>query len=203
MKIEIDKIKELREITGLGVMECKKALEKTNGDIEDAKKILKKRGTKIAEKKSLRPTKEGVIDSYIHYNNKLGALVEISCETDFVSKNEQFLKFVHDIAMQIAATNPLFIDRDKINKKFIDDKKKIFIREAIKEGKSKENAKKIADQKMEEFYKNNCLLEQNFIKNEEITIKELINETIARVGENIEINRFVRFSFGEDEKIIY
>ena len=198
MKIEIDKIKELREITGLGVMDCKKALEQANGDIKDAKKILKKKGMKIAEKKSSRPTKEGVIDSYIHYNNKLGALVEVSCETDFVSKNEQFLKFVHDIAMHIAATNPLFIDRDKISKRFINDKKKIFIKEAIEEGKSKEIAKKIAEQKMEEFYKNNCLLEQNFIKNEEITIKELINNTIARIGENIEINRFVRFSFGED-----
>jgi elongation factor Ts len=198
MKIEIDKIKELREITGLGVMECKKALEQANGDIKDAKKILKKKGMKIAEKKSSRPTKEGVIDSYIHYNNKLGALVEVSCETDFVSKNEQFLEFVHDIAMHIAATNPLFIDRDKISKRFIDDKKKIFIKEAVEEGKSKENAKNIAEQKMEEFYKNNCLLEQNFIKNEEITIKELINDIIARIGENIEINRFVRFSFGED-----
>ncbi len=198
MKIEIDKIKELREITGLGVIDCKKALEQANGDIKDAKIILKKKGMKIAEKKSSRPTKEGVIDSYIHYNNKLGALVEVSCETDFVSKNEQFLEFVHDIAMHIAATNPLFIDRDKINKRFINDKKKIFIKEAIEEGKSKEIAKKIAEQKMEEFYKNKCLLEQNFIKNEEITIKELIDNTIGRIGENIKINRFVRFSFGED-----
>lgn len=198
MKIEIDKIKELREITGLGVIDCKKALEQANGDIKDAKIILKKKGMKIAEKKSSRPTKEGVIDSYIHYNNKLGALVEVSCETDFVSKNEQFLEFVHDIAMHIAATNSLFIDRDKISKRFINDKKKIFIKEAIEEGKSKEIAKKIAEQKMEEFYKNKCLLEQNFIKNEEITIKELIDNTIARIGENIKINRFVRFSFGED-----
>lgn len=198
MKIEIDKIKELREITGLGVIDCKKALEQANGDIKDAKIILKKKGMKIAEKKSSRPTKEGVIDNYIHYNNKLGALVEVSCETDFVSKNEQFLEFVHDIAMHIAATNPLFIDRDKISKRFINDKKKIFIKEAIEEGKSKEIAKKIAEQKMEEFYKNKCLLEQNFIKNEEITIKELIDNTIARIGENIKINRFVRFSFGED-----
>ena len=198
MKIEIDKIKELREITGLGVIDCKKALEQANGDIKDAKIILKKKGMKIAEKKSSRPTKEGVIDSYIHYNNKLGAVVEVSCETDFVSKNEQFLEFVHDIAMHIAATNPLFIDRDKISKRFINDKKKIFIKEAIEEGKSKEIAKKIAEQKMEEFYKNKCLLEQNFIKNEEITIKELIDNTIARIGENIKINRFVRFSFGGD-----
>ncbi len=198
MKIEIDKIKELREITGLGVIDCKKALEQANGDIKDAKIILKKKGMKIAEKKSSRSTKEGVIDSYIHYNNKLGALVEVSCETDFVSKNEQFLEFVHDIAMHIAATNPLFIDRDKISKRFINDKKKIFIKEAIEEGKSKEIAKKIAEQKMEEFYKNKCLLEQNFIKNEEITIKELIDNTIARISENIKINRFVRFSFGED-----
>lgn len=198
MKIEIDKIKELREITGLGVIDCKKALEQANGDIKDAKIILKKKGMKIAEKKSSRPTKEGVIDSYIHYNNKLGAVVEVSCETDFVSKNEQFLEFVHDIAMHIAATNPLFIDRDKISKRFINDKKKIFIKEAIEEGESKEIAKKIAEQKMEEFYKNKCLLEQNFIKNEEITIKELIDNTIARIGENIKINRFVRFSFGED-----
>jgi len=197
-KVSVNEIKQLREITGLGVMECKKALSESDGDMEKAKKILKKKGMKIAEKKSSRVTREGVIDSYIHYNSKLGAMVEVNCETDFVSKNENFLKLVHDIAMHVAAANPLYIDRNKISEEIINEKKKSFFLEAIEAGKPKDIAEKIAEQKMEEFFNNNCILEQNFIKNEEITVKELINEAIARMGENIEINRFVRFAFGED-----
>lgn len=197
-KVSVNEIKQLREITGLGVMECKKALSESDGDIKKAKKILKKKGMKIAEKKSSRVTREGVIDSYIHYNSKLGAMVEVNCETDFVSKNENFLKLVHDIAMHVAAANPLYIDRNKISEEIINEKKKSFFLEAIEDGKPKDIAEKIAEQKMEEFFNNNCILEQNFIKNEEITVKELINEAIARMGENIEINRFVRFAFGED-----
>lgn len=197
-KVSVNEIKQLREITGLGVMECKKALSESDGDIKKAKKILKKKGMKIAEKKSSRVTREGVIDSYIHYNSKLGAMVEVNCETDFVSKNENFLKLVHDIAMHVAAANPLYIDRNKISEEIINEKKKSFFLEAIEDGKPKDIAEKIAEQKMEEFFNNNCILEQNFIKNEEITVKELINEAIARMGENIEINRFVRFAFGKD-----
>lgn len=197
-KVSVNEIKQLREITGLGVMECKKALSESDGDIEKAKKILKKKGMKIAEKKSSRVTREGVIDGYIHYNSKLGAMVEVNCETDFVSKNENFLKLVHDIAMHVAAANPLYIDRNKISEEIINEKKKSFFFEAIEDGKPKDIAEKIAEQKMEEFFNNNCILEQNFIKNEQITVKELINEVIARMGENIEINRFVRFAFGED-----
>lgn len=197
-KASVNEIKQLREITGLGVMECKKALSESDGDMEKAKKILKKKGMKIAEKKSSRVTREGVIDSYIHYNSKLGAMVEVNCETDFVSRNENFLKLVHDIAMHVAAANPLYIDRNKISEEIINEKKKSFFLEATEDGKPKDIAEKIAEQKMEEFFNNNCILEQNFIKNEEITVKELINEAIARMGENIEINRFVRFAFGED-----
>lgn len=197
-KVSVNEIKQLREITGLGVMECKKALSESDGDIKKAKKILKKKGMKIAEKKSSRVTREGVIDSYIHYNSKLGAMVEVNCETDFVSKNENFLKLVHDIAMHVAAANPLYIDRNKISEEIINEKKKSFFLEATEDGKPKDIAEKIAEQKIEEFFNNNCILEQNFIKNEEITVKELINEAIARMGENIEINRFVRFAFGED-----
>ncbi len=197
-KVSVNEIKQLREITGLGVMECKKALSESDGDIKKAKKILKKKGMKIAEKKSSRVTREGVIDSYIHYNSKLGAMVEVNCETDFVSKNENFLKLVHDIAMHVAAANPLYIDRSKISEEIINEKKKSFFLEATEDGKPKDIAEKIAEQKIEEFFNNNCILEQNFIKNEEITVKELINEAIARMGENIEINRFVRFAFGED-----
>lgn len=197
-KVSVNEIKQLREITGLGVMECKKALSESDGDMEKAKKILKKKGMKIAEKKSSRVTREGVIDSYIHYNSKLGAMVEVNCETDFVSRNENFLKLVHDIAMHVAAANPLYIDRNKISEEIINEKRKSFFLEATEDGKPKDIAEKIAEQKMEEFFNNNCILEQNFIKNEEITVKELINEAIARMGENIEINRFVRFAFGED-----
>jgi len=197
-KVSVNEIKQLREITGLGVMECKKALSESDGDMEKAKKLLKKKGMKIAEKKSSRVTREGVIDSYIHYNSKLGAMIEVNCETDFVSKNENFLKLVHDIVMHVAAANPLYIDRNKISEEIINEKKKSFFLEAIEDGKPKDIAEKIAEQKMEEFFNNNCILEQNFIKNEEITVKELINEAIARMGENIEINRFARFAFGKD-----
>lgn len=197
-KVSVNEIKQLREITGLGVMECKKALLESDGDMEKAKIMLKKKGMKIAEKKSSRVTREGVIDSYIHYNGKLGVMIEINCETDFVSKNENFLKLVHDIAMHVAAANPLYIDRNKISEQIINEKKKSFFLEAIEDGKPKDVAEKIAEQKMEEFFNNNCILEQKFIKNEQITVKELINEVIARMGENIEINRFVRFAIGED-----
>lgn len=198
VKVTVNEIKQLREMTGLGIMECKKALLESDGDMEKAKKILKKKGMKIAEKKSSRVTQEGVIDSYIHYNNKLGAMIEVNCETDFVSKNEDFLKLVHDIAMHVAAANPLYVNRNEISDEIINEKKKSFFLEAKEDGKPKDIAEKIAEQKIEEFFNNSCILEQNFIKNEEITVKELINEAIARMGENIEINRFIRFAFGED-----
>ena len=197
VKVTVNEIKQLREITGLGIMECKKALLESNGDIEKAKKILKKKGMKIAEKKSSRVTQEGVIDSYIHYNNKLGAMIEVNCETDFVSKNEDFLKLVHDIAMHVAAANPLYINRNEISEEIVNEKKKSFFLEAIEDGKKKDIAEKIAEQRIEDFFNNCCILEQNFIRNEEITVKELINEAIARMGENIEIRRFIRFAFGE------
>lgn len=167
------KIKQLREETGAGVMDCKRALEDSKGDIDKAKEYLKKKGLEIAAKKATRTALEGRIISYIHHNHKVGALVEINCETDFVAKNEDFSKFCHDIAMHIVAASPLYIKKEDVPK---DELKK---------------------DNINDFYKRTCLLEQTFIKDESITIAEYLNSMIAKTGENIVIRRFVRFMLGE------
>jgi len=170
-----DKIKQLREQTGVGIMECKKALEKTKGNIEKAKDLLKKRGLEIAAKKSSRSTSQGRIVSYIHHNHKVGALVEVNCETDFVAKNEDFAKLSKDIAMHIVAARPLYFKKEEVSKKDIPEK-----------------------EKPEDFYKRACLLEQPFIKNDKMTISEYLSSVIAKTGENIVIGRYVRFVLGEN-----
>lgn len=166
-------IKELREMTCAGVMDCKDALEKAGGDLKKALEILREKGVEIASKKSTRVTKEGKVESYIHIGGKIGVLVEVNCETDFVARNEEFSRFVKDLAMQIAANNPLYIKREDV---------------------PKELAEKQED--VEKFYKETCLLEQPFIKNESITIKDYLTSVIAKVGENIIIKRFARFQVG-------
>jgi elongation factor Ts len=169
-----EKIKQLREETGVSIMECKKALEQSKGNIETAKEFLKKRGLEIAAKKSSRATMQGRIESYIHHNHKVGALVEINCETDFVAKNEDFVKLCKDIAMHIVAARPMFFKKEDVAKDDIPDK-----------------------EKPEDFYKRACLLEQPFIKDEKITINEYISSLIAKTGENIVIGRYTRFALGE------
>ena len=185
----------LRDKTGAGIMDCKNALTETNNDVEKAVEILRKKGIKIAEKKSSRTAKDGVIDAYIHTGSKLGVLIELNCETDFVAKNEEFKRLAHDLAMQIAAKQPKYINRDDVPADIIEKEKEIF-KEQFK-GKPEKVLDKIVTGKIEDFYKENCLMEQAFVKDESKIIKGLITDKIAKFGENILVKRFIRFGLGE------
>ncbi|HOV22357.1 MAG TPA: elongation factor Ts [bacterium] len=195
MKADIDKIKELREKTSLSVMECKNALEKTGGDLEKALEYLKKRGFEMSEKKESRETKEGLIGSYVHINGKVGTLVEVNCESDFVSRNEEFKELVKNICLQITATGPKYIDRNSVP-----DEEKNKIKDIVKEefkDKKEEIIEKIIEGKLNDFYKENVLLDQIYVKDENITVNEYIKSKIAKLGENIKVKRFSRFEIGE------
>ncbi len=185
----------LRDKTGAGIMDCKNALTETNNDVEKAVEILRKKGIKIAEKKSSRTAKDGVIDAYIHTGSKLGVLIELNCETDFVAKNEEFKRLAHDLAMQIAAKQPKYINRDDVPADIIEKEKEIF-KEQFK-GKPEKVLDKIVTGKIEDFYKENCLMEQAFVKDDSKIIKGLITDKIAKFGENILVKRFIRFGLGE------
>ncbi len=188
-------IVKLREQTGAGVLECKNALEEVKGDFEKAAEIIKKKGIAKAAKKEQRATTEGRIGTYIHTNGKLGVMVELNCETDFVAKNEVFQQLLKDICMQVAATKPMAIKREDIPSYVIEEQKKLFMEEA--KGKPANIVEKITAGKMENFYKENCLLEQPFIKDNTKAIQDLLIVNIAKIGENIKVNRFVRFEVGE------
>jgi elongation factor Ts len=176
-KISLDLIKDLRKVSQASISDCKEALEKAGGDKNKAIKLLRKRGLEIAQAKKERPAQEGRIESYVHMGNKLGVLLEVNCETDFVARNRDFCQFTKDLAMQIAAICPLYIKREDVSKKVID---------------------KLAGKDKEEFYKNNCLLEQAFIKDPSIMIKDLLAELVAKMNENIIIRRFIRYKIGEE-----
>ena len=190
-------VKELRERTGAGVMDCKKALTEANGDIEKAIVLLRERGLAKAAKKAGRVTAEGIIDSYIHGNGRIGVLVEVNCETDFVAKNEEFRSLVKDIAMQIAASNPKYISKEDVPQEVIEKEKEILKAQAINEGKPEHIAEKIVEGRIAKFYEEVCLLEQPFIKDPDKKVSELIMEKIAVIGENITVSRFVRFERGQ------
>ncbi|WP_022854550.1 MULTISPECIES: translation elongation factor Ts [Thermodesulfobacterium] len=196
-QISIDLIKQLRERTAAGFSDCKKALEEAGGDIEKAVDILRKKGLAIAAKRAGKATSEGVVAAYIHSNKKIGVLVEVNCETDFVARTEEFQQFAHDIAMQIAATNPVAVTREEVPQEVIEREKKIYEEQVRESGKPENVIPKIVEGKMEKFYKENVLLEQPFIKNPEVTIQDLLNELIAKTGERIVIKRFARFQIGE------
>lgn len=197
MEISASQVKELRDLTGISMMECKNALVEAQGDVTKAIEILRKKGIAKAEKKASRAVNEGVIISYIHPGNKLGVLLEVNCETDFVAKTDDFLAFAKDIAMHIAATNPLAVRREEINPEILAKEKEIY-REQVRAQKKPENiVEKIVEGKLEKFYQENCLLEQPFVKDPQITIKDYLTNTIAKIGENINIARFVRFKLGE------
>jgi len=200
MVITASQVKEFRERTGIGMMDCKNALVEANGDADKAVDILRKKGIAKAEQKAERKAKEGVIISYIHPGNKLGVLVEVNCETDFVAETEAFLNFVKDIAMHIAATNPITIRREEIDPKVIEKEKEIYREQARGQKKPEALLEKIAEGKLEKFYQESCLLEQSFVKDPQITVKDYQTATIAKIGENIYINRFVRFQLGEVAK---
>ncbi|CAI9086409.1 translation elongation factor Ts [Methylacidiphilum fumariolicum] len=189
-------VKELREKTGAGIMECKKALEASGGSIEEAEKWLRQQGMAKAKKKSERQTPEGVIASYIHAGDKIGVLVEVNCETDFVARTPAFKEFVKEIAIQIAAANPKFISKNDVPKAILDSEKNKIISTLKLE--NDENMDRIIQEKLEKFFIDNCLLEQPFVKDPSITINDLLYQRIAQIGENIVIRRFVRFQVGEE-----
>jgi len=198
MDISAQSVKELREKTGAGMMECKKALVEAEGDYEKAVKLLREKGLAAAAKKAGRATKEGFIGHYIHSNGKLGVLVEVNCETDFVARNEDFQSFVRDIAMQVAAANPICVSRDEVSPELLEKEKDIYKNQALAEGKPANIVDKIVEGRVNKFYAANCLLEQAFIKDDSMTIEALVKSKIATIKENIAIRRFVRFQVGEE-----
>ena len=202
MSIDASIVKQLREKTGAGMMDCKKALVETAGNVDEAVNYLRKSGIAKAEKKSDRVAKEGLVFSYIHHGGRLGVLVELNCETDFVAKTDGFSDLAHNISMQIAATNPLTITRDEIDQSLLDKEKEIFSDQAKESGKPKEIIDKIVEGQFEKFYAESCLLEQQFIKDPDRKISDLISEAVSTLGENIVINRFSRFSVGESNQTV-
>ncbi len=195
-KISAQKIKELREKTKAGMLDCKKALESADGDINKAVEALRKKGLASAAKKSDRTAAEGIVMSYIH-GSRIGVLVEINSETDFVSKNTEFQQFAKDVAMQIAAQNPQYIDVDEVPQDEVEKEKSILKEQALNEGKPEKIVEKMVEGRINKFYKEICLMEQPFIKDPDTTIKQLLKEKIATIGENIVIRRFTRYEVGE------
>ncbi|HOW53825.1 MAG TPA: translation elongation factor Ts [Syntrophorhabdaceae bacterium] len=197
MDISADAVKKLREKTGVGLMDCKEALKNSNGDMEKAVDYLREKGLAKMQKRMGRVASEGTVASYIHTGGKVGSIVEVNCETDFVAKTDQFQEFVKDIAMQITASNPLYVKREDVPQEHIEREKTIYRNQALESGKPEKIIDKIAEGKMEKFYQEVCLIEQSFIKNPDVTIKDLLEELLVKTGEKIVINRFVRFQLGE------
>lgn len=197
MDIPVGQVKELREKTGAGILDCKEALEKSGGDIQRAIDYLREKGITSAEKKVGRSTTEGIIESYIHPGSKLGTLVEVNCETDFVAKTDEFKKLAREIAMQVAAADPLVVQRGDLSQEIIEREKSIYRTQALDSGKSEKMLEKIVEGKLEKYYTTVCLLEQPYIRDPTKTVGILIKEHIAKFGENISIGRFMRFKLGE------
>jgi elongation factor Ts len=197
VEISAKLVKELRERTGAGMMDCKKALTETGGDMEKAILYLREKGLAAAAKRAGRVAKEGLVSAYVHPGSRVGVLVEVNCETDFVAKTEDFKNFVHDIALQIAASRPEYISRDDLPAEVIAREKEILRAQALHEGKPEKVVEKMVEGRIEKFFKETCLLEQPFIKNPDVTVKDLLHEIIGRIGENIVIRRFVRYELGE------
>ncbi len=195
--ISAELVKTLRERTGAGMMDCKRALEETDGDMEKAIEVLRKKGAAVAAKRADKATNQGVIEAYIHAGGRIGTLVELNCETDFVAKTPDFRTLAHDLAMQVAAMSPIVVSRDQFDSALIDHEKEIYRSQALNEGKPAQVIERITDGRMEKFYQENCLLEQSFIKDSSKTIKDLLNEATGKMGENITIRRFHRFHLGE------
>jgi len=196
VKIAKDAIIELKERTGAGIMHCRNTLLESNGDIDKAVELLRKKGIAMSEKKKERKTDEGIVEAYIHPGARLGVLVEIACESDFVARTPEFKTLARDVAMQIAASNPTWTDRQDVPKEVIEKEKTIYECQAKESGKPEKIIPKIVEGKIENFYKEACLLEQAFIKNLDITVEDLIKEHIAKFGENTRVTRFARFKVG-------
>ena len=199
MSINAKLVKTLRDKTGAGMMDCKRALVETAGDLEKAVDHLRKSGIAKAEKKGARETKEGLVYSYIHAGGRLGVLVELNCETDFVANTDRFTELAHNLAMQIAATNPIALDRDSIDDNVVAREKDIFTEQAKSQGKPDNIIERMVEGRINKFYQESCLMDQTYIKDPDKKIRDLFTETISTLGENISINRYIRFAIGETD----
>ncbi len=195
--ISASSVKELREMTGAGIMDCKRALQEADGNKEKAIDILREKGISAAAKKADRIAAEGIVESYIHMGGKIGVLVEVNCETDFVAKTPEFKSFVRDIAMHVAATNPQYLSKEDVPEKDIAKEKEILRAQALSEGKPEKIVDRMVEGRLGKYFREICLLEQAFVKDPDKTIRDIVNEQITRVGENIRIRRFVRYEMGE------
>ncbi len=196
MNITSQMVKDLRDKTAAGMMDCKKALTETDGDMEKAVDLLRLKGLAVAAKRAGRATSEGVIETYIHAGGKLGVMVELGCETDFVAKTDTFREFARDVAMHIAASSPVAISREEVPEELLVREKEIYIQQAIESGKPANIAEKMVVGKVEKFLAEICLLEQKYVKNPDLTVQDLLNEVVGKMGENISIKRFARFQVG-------
>ena len=197
MQITSGMVKELRDKTGAGIMDCKEALTASEGSIDEAVDFLRKKGLQSAAKRSARTTSEGIIESYIHTGNRLGVLLEVNCETDFVARTDDFQTFVRDLAMHVAASNPLYITKDEGPEEALDKERAILEEQAKQAGRPEQVIPKIVEGRLQKYYEENCLLEQPFVKNPDVTVGEMLKEQIAKLGENITVGRFTRFMLGE------
>ena len=196
MNITSQMVKELREKTNAGMMDCKKALTDTDGDMEKAVDLLRQKGLAVAAKRAGKETREGVIEAYIHAGGKIGVMVEVACETGFVAKTDDFKAFARNIAMHVAAVSPLAVSRDEIPAEVVQREKDIYINQALESGKPQQIAEKMVAGKMEKFLAEVCLLEQKYVKNPDLSVQDLLNELVAKMGENISIKKFARFQIG-------
>ncbi|HEV8682020.1 MAG TPA: translation elongation factor Ts [Actinomycetota bacterium] len=196
--ISADQVKRLRETTGAGMMDCKRALEETGGDLDRAVELLRVKGLADAKKRQSRVAREGVVDAYIHMNGRLGVLVEVNCETDFVADTEAFRTAARDIAMHVAASDPRWISREDVPEDVIEGERKLYAEQGREQGKPDNVIERIVQGKLEAFYKDNCLLDQPFVRDDTKTVGELVSETSGKVGEKVEVRRFARFKLGEE-----
>ncbi len=196
MKITSQMVKDLRDKTSAGMMDCKKALTETDGDMEKAVDLLRKKGLAVAAKRAGRATSEGVIETYIHAGGKLGVMIELNCETDFVAKTDQFRELARDLAMHIAASSPVSIDRDSVPEDVLAREKAIYVQQALESGKPENIVEKIVSGKVDKFLAEICLLEQKFVKNPDLSVGDLLTDCVGKMGENISIKRFCRFQIG-------
>jgi elongation factor Ts len=200
MAISAGLVKELREKTGVGMMECKTALVEAGGSLAEAEKILRKKGLAAAQRKASRATSEGAVGAYIHAGGKIGVLVELNCETDFVARTPQFQQLLKDVAMHVAASAPRFVSREEVTPAVLDAEREIYAAQAAATGKPPQVVEKIVQGKIEKFYEEFCLLEQPFIRDQEVTVGELVSQHVAKIGENIRVCRFVRFQLGDESR---
>ena len=200
MAISMDLVKELREKTGAGMLDCKNALEKANGDINKAVELLREKGLSVAQKRSSKVASQGAIGSYIHMNGKIGVLLEVNCETDFVANTEDFQNFLHEVAMQIAAANPKYVRREEVPEDIIAKEKEIYTKQLEEQKKPPQVIEKIVAGKIEKFYEEVCLMDQPYIRDDKKKINDLLKELVAKLGENIVVRRFARFQLGEASK---